>query len=757
MTVSPPHRDPERDPARDPEIRRIEQDVEAMEPGEARERMADLVSEVGRHARLYHECDAPEITDREYDLLYRELELLEARFPQWRAAHSPTRRVGWEPIDELEPFRREVPMLSLANVFDPDELRRFEQRTDDRGRVTGGIRLLLERRGHRWEDLSPLEYVVEPKLDGLAIEVIYERGRFTRAGTRGDGRVGEDVSHNLATVRNLPLQLSGEAPDRLSIRGEVLFEREDFEAMNRERMEAGESPFQNPRNAAAGTIRQLDPRVAARRPLVFVAHSHGFMEGRPEPDTEWDALSAFRNWGFQLTGWERRCRGMEEVLEAIDALYEHRAGMPFEMDGAVVKVNDRSLQKALGFVTRSPRWATAFKLPGEEVPTRLQRVEFTVGRTGVVTPVAVLDPVRVGGVTVTRATLHNERQLREELDLREGDLVRVRRAGDVIPRVEEVVSEPGRAERSEVKYPEQCPVCNTKLVAERNEVCEDGKIRENVAWLCPNTLDCPAQIRSAIRHFASRDAMDIEGLGVKLVDQLVDRGWVRHPSDLYDPQKVSRERLASLERMGDKSADNLLEQLDQSRDRPLDHALFALGIRHVGLRNARELARAFGSLAALREAHEDRLVQVEGIGPKVARSIRTFFERPEVVEELGRLQAEIRTFQGEGEPVSPAGSEGGEGSSGGPLEGRTLVLTGSLDRLTRREARERVEAAGGRVTGSVSSRTDYVVAGADPGSKLRRAERLGVPVIDEQRFLDMLSGVDASGEPSQEPSQEGSS
>ena len=693
----------------------VRERAQALSHEQAAERIAWLVGELHRHNHLYHVADAPEIPDREYDLLFLELSLLEERFPVLARADSPTRRVGGPPRKSLPPFPHEVPMLSLANAFSEGDLRDFD------ARVRRFLKVAAD---------TPIDWVVEPKLDGLAIEIIYEQGRFVAAGTRGDGAMGEDVSHILATVRNIPLALSGRPPQRLSVRGEVLFPLQGFKEMNQRRVRRGDKPFENPRNAAAGTVRQLDPRAAAKRPLAFYAHSYGFMEGGEEILSEWDALRAFRGWGLQVTGLEGRCATMDDVIAAIARLQARRAGLPYEIDGVVVKVNDFALQQRLDVITRSPRWAIAYKLPGEVVTTRLEDVIFQVGRSGVVTPVACLQPVRVGGVTVSRATLHNA-QVLEKLDLRHGDRVRVRRAGDVIPRVESVVPEPDREARPRVVFPERCPApgCSALLESERNEVKEGGVIRENITWYCPDRLGCPAQIRGAIRHFVSRAAMDIDGCGSKLVDKLVDVGLVRHPSDLY---ALSVEQLEPLERMGARSARNLVRAIDASRGRGLDRALLALGIPQVGESTARDLALHFGTLDAVMDAGLDALKAVQGIDNKVARAIRDTFQRPEVQAEIARLRAAGVVFA----PIVVSGGGGDSGSS--LVEDKTFVLTGTLPTLSRTEAKARILARRGKVTGSVSSRTDFLVAGEAAGSKLAKARTLNVTVIDEAGLLAML-------------------
>lgn len=675
--------------------------ITALSRADAQARLAWLTPELARHNRLYHTEGRTEIDDRTYDLLYRELELLEHRFPDLALPDSPTRRVGDAPVSSLPPFVHRVAMLSLQNALNPDELREFDER----------VRKLLGD-----EAPTAVTYAVEPKLDGLALELVYEHGRLVGAGTRGDGEVGEDVTHNVRTIRAIPTRLIGSPiPTRLSVRGEVLFDLPGFRKMNAQREADGERPFENPRNAAAGTLKQLDPRVAAARPLTFFAY--GVAESDVDlPDTHHGQMARLAAWGLPVNPRNGLVHGVDEALAAIEALGAERHGLGYEIDGAVLKVDDLALQETLGFVTRSPRWAVAFKYPPERVTTRLDDVLFQVGRTGAVTPVAVLAPARVGGVTVTRATLHNEDQLRR-LDLRLGDLVAVERSGDVIPKVVHVVAEAGREDRAPVVYPERCPACVTPLVREG----------EDAATRCPNSLSCPAQLRAAIRHFVSRGAMDVEGIGDKLVEALVDRGLVTRVSDLYT---LDRETLEGLERLGRKSAENLIAALETSKRRPLARALVALGVPQVGEATARDLAQHFRSLEAITCATEEALTGIEGVGPIVAASIVRFFRDPKHIEEIGLLQRAGVAFV---PPAAPAPR-----AEGSAVAGKTFVLTGTLPTLKRDEAKAKIEAAGGKVSGSVSKKTDFVVAGEEAGSKLDKANELNVPVLDEAGLLALL-------------------
>lgn len=681
----------------------------------AAERMRWLVAEISRHDELYHSLSAPEISDWEYDTLFRELQALEGRWPELVDPASPTRRVGVTPVGELHPFEHEIPMLSLQNGFRREEgepyadLLEWERGKPDR---LGGIRRQLG------EDApESIDYVVEPKLDGLAMELLYENGQFVRGGTRGDGSVGEDVTHNLRVIPSIPRSLPPGVPARLTVRGEVLFDLAGFERMNAEREARGERRFENPRNAAAGTMRQLDPGQVRGRPLEFWAHSAGI---HPSPPPRHEALlTDFATWGFQVNPLNRRCRGIAEVCEAVADIESRRSELPYEIDGAVVKVDSLRLQDALGFVTRSPRWALAFKFPPARVRTRLAGVLFSVGRTGAVTPVAQLLPARVGGVTVRNASLHNEHQMRRILGLREGDLVEIQRAGDVIPEVVAAIDEPGRAERPWVTYPDVCPVCTSVLLREPNPDDPD-----KVLIRCGNGLSCPAQARGAIRHFASRLCMDIEGVGEKLVDQLVTVGLVKRPSDLY---ALQLEPLAALERMGELSARNLLEAIDRSRSRPLDRVIMALGVPGVGESTARDLARHFGTLDALLAADVAAIDGVPGIADITAQSIVTFLHDPQSVEEIGRLRERGVAFTAVARPATA-----------GTLTGKTFVLTGTLPTMSRDQAKAKIEAAGGKCAGSVSKKTDFVVAGEEAGSKLDKARELAVPVLDEAGLVAML-------------------
>lgn len=688
--------------------------VEALPTDAALARLRWLTPELARHNRLYHDDDDAEIDDRAYDLLYRELELLEARLPQHASPASVTRQVGGEPVDGLQPFEHRVPMLSLSNAFSAEELQQFDER--------------VRRRLESSPD-DPLVYVVEPKLDGLAIELVYERGHLVGAGTRGDGRTGEDVLHNARTIRAIPERLRGDdIPERIDLRGEVFYTLAGFAHMNARREAEGKRTFENPRNGAAGTLRQLDPSIAARRPLTFYAHSFGALEGADLGARHSDQLARIAAWGVPVNPENIVCTGIDEVIEAVDKLAELRHSLAYEIDGAVIKVDDVTLQDELGFVTRSPRWAIAYKYPPPEVVTVLDDVGYQVGRTGTVTPVAHLRPVRVGGVTVSRASLHNKDHL-AELDVRIGDSVIVVRRGDVIPKVERIVPDDAHDSRPAPAFPTHCPVCGTELVL------KDYKDRTKQILRCPNSFGCPAQVRAGIRYFASRYAMDIDGLGEKLIDQLVAAGFVHTVADLYE---LTVHQLVQLERIGQKTAENLLDALEASKARSLERCIVALGIPVVGEATARDLANHFGSLDAIMAATPEELVEVHGVADWVAGQVRAFFDSAAAQHEITRLR-QLGVLFPDTEIIRRADDEEEkEGDDAAWFAGKTAVLTGTLPTLKRGDAKAKLLAAGAKVTGSVSKKTDVVVAGADAGSKLTKAESLGIEVIDEQTMLERL-------------------
>lgn len=673
------------------------------------ERIDALRELLHHHAHRYYVLDDPEIPDAEYDRLFRELQELEAQQPELLTPDSPTQRVGGAVLEGFAKVRHKVPMLSIRTETDIEAsgARNF----DTRVRRELGLA----------ETDAPVEYVAELKFDGLAINLRYEDGVLVQAATRGDGEVGEDVIQNIRTIGQVPLRVTGSAPAVLEVRGEVYMRRDDFERLNelqRDKIAKGaknEKTFVNPRNAAAGAVRQLDPGIARQRPLSFYAYGWGEIVGGPAFATHWELLQALRGWGFPVSSHAKVARGAEELVAFHQAVGAERDQLPFDIDGVVYKVNDLALQKRLGFVTREPRWAVAHKFPAQEQMTTVESIDIYVGRTGKLTPVARLHPVFVGGVTVTNATLHNEDEARRK-DVRVGDTVIVRRAGDVIPEVVAVVPDKRVAGAEPFTMRRTCPVCGSEAVREEGEA----------DYRCTGGLFCGAQRKQAILHFAQRRAMDVEGLGEKLVDQMVEAGVVRTLPDLY---KLGLANLVALERMGEKSAQNLLAGLEQSKSTTLPRFLYALGVRHVGEATARDLARHFGSLDAIMEASPERLLEVPDVGPIVAESIHTFFAQPHNREVVEQLRACGLHWE-EGPPEAGAPK---------PLAGKTVVLTGTLPTLSRDEAKELLEAAGAKVAGSVSKKTSYVVAGAEAGSKLEKAQELGVPVLDEEGLRALLA------------------
>jgi len=650
-----------------------------------------------RHNYLYYVLDQPEITDAEYDALFRELVDLEHAHPELASPDSPTQRVGAQPLTAFAAVQHRTPMLSLSNAFDDEAVRAFDRR----------IRMAVES--------ETVDYAVEPKFDGLAISLVYEDGVFVQGATRGDGSMGEDVTQNLRTVHSIPLRLRNPSAheSRLEVRGEVLMFKSDFDALNARQLDSGEKAFVNPRNAAAGSLRQLDSRVTAQRPLRFFAYG-AELAGRAPWKTHEAMLERLCTLGFPVCAERAVVRGIDGALAYYGAIEARRAQLPYAIDGVVYKVNRLDWQRQLGFVSRAPRFALAHKYPAEEQVTEVLAIEVQVGRTGALTPVARLQPVFVGGVTVTNATLHNEDELHRK-DVRVGDTVVVRRAGDVIPEVVAVRHERRPPGTQSFKMPGSCPVCGSKVVREEGEAIAR----------CSGGLVCAAQRKQALLHFASRRAMDIDGLGERIVEQLVDLELVRTPAELYGLEAA---QLSSLERMAEKSAAKLKAAIDKSRQTTLQRFVYALGIRNVGERTARDLACYFGGLDRLMDADEETLAQVPDVGPVVARSICEFFAEPhnrEVIEKLRK--AGVHWREGEGTPLRQA------------EEVKTFVLTGALDSLTRDQVRERIEAKGHKVASSVSKKTDYVVAGTDPGSKLERAQALGVTVLDERAFLDLLN------------------
>ena len=667
-------------------------------PAKVRQQAAELRRQIEYHNYRYYILDDPEIPDADWDRLLAELKVLETNFPDLVTPDSPTQRVGAAPADEFAEVRHRVPMLSLDNAFSDDDLRAFDRRLRER----------LERD-------TEVDYSAEPKLDGLAISVTYENGVFVRAATRGDGTTGEDVTANVRTVRSLPLHLQGKAPPLFEARGEVFMPVAGFERLNAEAAGRGEKVFANPRNAAAGSLRQLDPRITAQRPLDIFFYATGAAEGLSLPATHSATLELLRDFGLRVCPEIRKVRGVEGCLEYYAAIGRKRASLPYQIDGVVYKVDSIAAQRELGFVSRAPRWAIAHKFPAEEALTVLRDVEFQVGRTGALTPVARLEPVFVGGVTVSNATLHNMDEV-ERKDVRIGDTVVVRRAGDVIPEVARVVRERRPLKARAVVMPSKCPVCSS--VVERDADVAVAR--------CTGGYRCAAQRKERLRHFASRRALDIEGVGEKLVDQLVEAKLVTSPADLY---ALEPDTLAGLERMGRKSAENVLAALERSKSTTLPRFLFALGIRDVGEATAASLARHFGTLDALMDVDETAIQGAADVGPVIAAHVTDFFAdraNRQVIERLRKLGVHW-----------PEGVI--EVASDQPLAGLTFVLTGSLESMSRDEAEDALRSLGAKTAGSVSKKTNYVIAGSEAGSKLRKAEELGITVLDEaalRRIVD---------------------
>ena len=650
-----------------------------------------LREELERHNRLYYIEDAPEITDAEYDKLFAELQALEAGHPELRTPDSPTQRVGAAPLPQFSEVRHRTPMLSIGNAFDEEEVRAFDKR----------IRQAL--------GVEEVEYAAEPKFDGLAISLVYQQGVLVQGATRGDGTTGEDVTPNLRTVGSIPLKIKR---DELEVRGEVLMYRADFDKLNARQRAAEQKEYVNPRNAAAGAVRQLDSRITASRRLRFFAYA---LVSGGKASTHSGALDELEKLGFPVSKERDTVSGADGLLGYYARIGKRREKLPYAIDGVVYKVNRLDWQERVGYVSRAPRFALAHKYPAEEQTTEVVGIEVQVGRTGTLTPVAKLKPVFVGGVTVSNATLHNESELRRK-DVRIGDTVVVRRAGDVIPEIVSVRTEARPADARIFEFPVKCPVCGSAVV--RNE--------DEAAYRCSGGLYCAAQRKQALLHFASRRAMNVEGLGERLVDQLVDKDMVRTPADLY---KLNQEKFSDLERMGEKSAANLVGELDRSKNTTLERLIYALGIRNVGESTARDLARHFGDLGPMAKASEEALLQVPDIGPIVARSIRQFFDEAhnrQVMDDL--VRAGVRWPKSEPAP-RPSGPS------------KTFVLTGTLSGMTRDEARAKIEAKGHKVVGSVSKKTDFVVAGEDAGSKLDKARALGVQVLDERQFTELLQNL----------------
>jgi DNA ligase (NAD+) len=663
-------------------------------------RAEQLRTLIRHHNRCYYELDAQEISDAEYDALFRELQRIEAEHPDLLTPDSPTLRVGGKPLARFSQVRHRMPMLSLENAFDEVKIRAFDQRI---------------RKKFALADDEVVVYQCEPKMDGLAIELVYDQGVLIQASTRGDGEIGEEVTDNIRTIRNVPLSLQGEnLPKLLEARGEVYLPLAGFQSLNREREEQGEAAFANPRNAAAGSVRQLDPKLAARRPLAMVCYGVGVIDSPwPLPTCQTTLIQQLAAWGLPVSELARQVSGIEEAIICFHELQEQRDRLPYEIDGMVIKVDSLPRQKKLEETnrspSRSPSWAIACKFPPRQATTRINKIILSVGRTGVITPVVNLEPVELSGVTVSRATLHNWDEMQRK-DIRIGDAVIVERAGDVIPAVVGVLSEQRKGDEQVVPEPAQCPACGSKT----------ARFAGEVAVRCQGGLACPPQLAEGIIHFASRDAMDIEGLGSKFCEQLIRLGLVKDVADIYS---LTRHDFMQFERMGDKLAENLLSSIAASKQQELFRFIFGLGIRHVGAQTAKTLAERFGSIDSLQAATRKELTSIRDIGPTVAASIRLFFDTPANLQVLQRLKEA---------GVSPTKRVGGR------LSGLTFVFTGTLNRLGRDEAKRLVEAAGGNVSGSVSKKTDYVVAGSEAGSKLKKARSLGVTVLSEDELFVML-------------------
>ncbi len=667
--------------------------------GQIKKHIEEVRRQLHYHNYRYYVLDDPEISDAGYDRLLRELEALETRHPETITPDSPTQRVGAQPAENFQSIAHSIPMLSLENGFDFEEVREFDRR----------IKRFLK-------DDQEIEYTAEPKMDGLAIELIYEKGVLTQSSTRGDGLMGEEITQNVRTIHAIPLKLLDSKllpPDRLEVRGEVYIRIKDFQEFNRKREKAGEAPFANPRNAAAGSLRQLDPKITAQRPLHFFSYGLGLVNGRAFI-SQWEVLQTLPEWGLPVNPLIKRCQGISDCLDFCSEMEPLRHTLPYEIDGVVLKVNSFVLQEQLGVKSRSPRWALAYKFQPSQETTQILNIEVQVGRTGTLTPVAHLKPVFVGGVEVSRATLHNQDEL-ERKDIRIGDTVIVQRAGEVIPEVVKVVTSVRRGREKPFTMPKKCPVCESPVV----------RLPGESAHRCSNP-NCPAQIKESIRHFASKGAMDIDGLGEKLVDQLVEKGLIRDYGDLF---YLSRDTLISLERLAEKSADNLIRALEQSKKTTLSRFVYALGIRHVGEHLSSLLAGHFGSLKILKEVGEEELKAIREVGPQVARSIRAFFDNPANIKVVEKIMS-----AGVGFMEKPF-------SNRRPLTGKTFVLTGKLAKMTRDQAKEKIEALGGKAANQVSRKVDFVIAGEEPGSKLDKAKEMEVPVLTEEEFDRMLKNI----------------
>ncbi|EAS46952.1 DNA ligase, NAD-dependent [gamma proteobacterium HTCC2207] len=661
-----------------------------------------LKDELNQHNHRYYVLDEPTIPDSEYDRSMRRLQDIEQQHPELLSDDSPSQRVGGAALPSFSQVSHAVPMLSLDNAFSEEELEAFDRRISDR---------------LNYKDDQQIDYVCEPKLDGVAVSLLYNQGLLVRGATRGDGKVGEDITANVRTINSIPLRLNGDGiPELLEVRGEIYLPRGGFDKINAAAIAKGDKPFVNPRNAAAGSLRQLDSKITASRPLEMCAYSVGQFQGGETPDSHLNMLKALGSWGFKINTYVEAVQGIAACEAYYERMQKRRDQLPYDIDGIVYKVNDLGLQQRLGFVAKAPRWAIARKFPAQEEMTQLVDVEFQVGRTGALTPVARLAPVFVGGVTVSNATLHNGDEI-ARLGLCIGDTVIIRRAGDVIPKVAAVVLDRRPENAQPIVFPENCPVCQSSV----------RRVEGEAVARCSGGLFCGAQSKEAIKHFASRKAMDIDGLGDKLVELLVDRGLIYSPADLYE---LSATKIADLERMGEKSAQNLIDSIAVSRQTTLAKFLFALGIREVGEATGQTLARNFGSLEAIIEAEQDALLEVDDIGPVVAYYIRDFFRNPDNLSIINALRESGVSW--DDIDITAQDSQ--------PLKGQTWVLTGGMEIMSRAEAKDRLQELGAKVAGSVSAKTSQVVAGPGAGSKLTKAQSLDIPVFDEEQFLAFLEG-----------------
>lgn len=667
-----------------------------MDMNTAKQRAETLHDLLNKYNYEYHVLDKPTVPDSEYDQLLHELIDIEERFPELKTPDSPTQRVGGEILEGFKKVQHQTPMLSLGNAFNEQDLRDFDRRV----RQAVG---------------DDVHYMVELKIDGLAVSLTYENGAFVRGATRGDGTTGEDITENLKTIRSIPLKLKKNLS--IEVRGEAYMPKSSFEKLNEVKIQLEEEPFANPRNAAAGSLRQLDPKIAAKRNLNIFVYSIADLGEETGAKTQSAGLDALEELGFKTNTERRRCESIDEVIELIAAHQEKRTSLPYEIDGIVIKVDSIEQQKALGFTAKSPRWAIAYKFPAEEVMTKLLDIELNVGRTGVVTPTAILEPVRVAGTTVKRASLHNEDLIREK-DIRLGDYVIVKKAGDIIPEVVNVLPEHRTGDETEFTMPTHCPECESELV----------RIEGEVALRCINPK-CPAQIREGLIHFVSRNAMNIDGLGERVIAQLFKENLIEDVADLY---RLQREQLLELERMGEKSADNLLQAIENSKKNSLERLLFGLGIRFIGAKAAKTLAQHFETMDRLQSASRDEIIAVDEIGDKMADAVVTYFDQ----EEMNELISELKSCGVNMSYLGPKLVRPEESDSF--FAGKTVVLTGKLEQMSRNEAKEKIEALGGKAAGSVSKKTDLVIAGEDAGSKLAKAQELGIEIWDEERLIEEL-------------------